>query len=64
MTKLSKQEQEAKTEDLLNEFGLQKIRKSRGDVLSGGERRRQQIARCLAVNPKFILSCGMGHSRE
>ncbi|MBP7166282.1 MAG: LPS export ABC transporter ATP-binding protein [Bacteroidia bacterium] len=55
MTKLSKQEQEAKTEDLLNEFGLQKIRKSRGDVLSGGERRRTEIARCLAVNPKFIL---------
>jgi lipopolysaccharide export system ATP-binding protein len=55
MTKLSKQEQEAKTEDLLSEFGLQKIRKSRGDVLSGGERRRTEIARCLAVNPKFIL---------
>jgi lipopolysaccharide export system ATP-binding protein len=55
MTKLSKQEQDAKTEDLLNEFGLQKIRKSRGDVLSGGERRRTEIARCLAVNPKFIL---------
>lgn len=55
MTKLSKQEQDAKTEDLLSEFGLQKIRKSRGDVLSGGERRRTEIARCLAVNPKFIL---------
>ena len=55
MTKLSKQDQDAKTEDLLSEFGLQKIRKSRGDVLSGGERRRTEIARCLAVNPKFIL---------
>ena len=42
-------------EELLNEFGLQKIRKSRGDVLSGGERRRTEIARALAVSPKFIL---------
>jgi len=40
---------------LLDEFGLQRIRKSRGDVLSGGERRRTEIARCLAVNPNFIL---------
>jgi lipopolysaccharide export system ATP-binding protein len=55
MTRLSKGEQAAKVEELLNEFGLQKIRKSRGDVLSGGERRRTEIARCLAVNPKFIL---------
>lgn len=55
MTRLSKSEQTAKVEELLNEFGLQKIRKSRGDVLSGGERRRTEIARCLAVNPKFIL---------
>lgn len=55
MTRLSKSEQAAKVEELLNEFGLQKIRKSRGDVLSGGERRRTEIARCLAVNPKFIL---------
>ena len=55
MTKLSKEEQEAKTEELLNEFGLQKIRKSRGDLLSGGERRRTEIARALAVSPKFIL---------
>ncbi|HMR46213.1 MAG TPA: LPS export ABC transporter ATP-binding protein [Bacteroidia bacterium] len=55
MTKLSKEEQDAKTEELLNEFGLQKIRKSRGDLLSGGERRRTEIARALAVSPKFIL---------
>ena len=55
MTNLSKEEQQAKLEELLNEFGLQKIRKSRGDVLSGGERRRTEIARALAVSPKFIL---------
>ncbi|MEI2760470.1 MAG: LPS export ABC transporter ATP-binding protein [Bacteroidia bacterium] len=55
MTKLSKEEQDAKTEELLTEFGLQKIRKSRGDLLSGGERRRTEIARALAVSPKFIL---------
>lgn len=55
MTTLSKEEQHSKLEELLNEFGLQKIRKSRGDVLSGGERRRTEIARALAVSPKFIL---------
>lgn len=55
MTKLSKDEQDEKLESLLEEFGLQKIRKSRGDVLSGGERRRTEIARALAVDPKFIL---------
>ena len=55
MTKLSKQEQKEKTETLLEEFGLQHIRKNRGDLLSGGERRRTEIARCLAVNPNFIL---------
>lgn len=55
MTNVSKEEQQAKLEELLNEFGLQKIRKSRGDVLSGGERRRTEIARALAVSPKFIL---------
>lgn len=55
MTRLPKDEQHRKVEELLNEFGLQRIRKSRGDVLSGGERRRTEIARCLAVNPKFIL---------
>lgn len=55
MTGMSEEEQRAKVESLLDEFGLQRIRKSRGDVLSGGERRRTEIARCLAVNPKFIL---------
>ena len=55
MTKLSKGEQKDKLEALLNEFGLQHIRKSRGDLLSGGERRRTEIARALAVDPKFIL---------
>jgi lipopolysaccharide export system ATP-binding protein len=55
MTKLSKADQQAKVESLLDEFGLQRIRKSRGDLLSGGERRRTEIARALAVDPKFIL---------
>lgn len=55
MTSLSRQEQAQKLEDLLNEFGLQHVRRSMGNVLSGGERRRTEIARALAVNPKFIL---------
>jgi lipopolysaccharide export system ATP-binding protein len=55
MTGLSKQEQKDKLESLLNEFRLQHVRKSNGDVLSGGERRRTEIARALAVDPKFIL---------
>lgn len=55
MTKLSRQEQRNKLESLLNEFRLQHVRKSNGDVLSGGERRRTEIARALAVDPKFIL---------
>jgi lipopolysaccharide export system ATP-binding protein len=55
MTKLSKLDQKNKLEELLEEFGLQHIRKSRGDLLSGGERRRTEIARALAVDPKFIL---------
>ncbi len=55
MTKLSKEEQHAQLEHLLNEFGLQKIRKSLGIQLSGGERRRTEIARALAINPNFIL---------
>lgn len=55
MTKLSKEEQNKKLENLLDEFGLQHIRKNRGDLLSGGERRRTEIARALAVDPKFIL---------
>jgi len=52
---MPKNEQKEKCEMLLEEFGLQHIRKSLGDRLSGGERRRTEIARCLAVNPKFIL---------
>jgi lipopolysaccharide export system ATP-binding protein len=52
---LSIQEQKDKLESLLSEFGLEKVRKSRGDVLSGGERRRTEIARALATDPKFIL---------
>lgn len=55
MTKLSKQEQKNKLESLIEEFGLSKIRKSNGDLLSGGERRRTEIARCLSTNPSFIL---------
>lgn len=55
MTGLSKAEQKDKLEDLLDEFSLQHIRKNRGDLLSGGERRRTEIARALAVDPKFIL---------
>lgn len=55
MTKLSKQAQKDKLESLLDEFGLQHIRTNRGDLLSGGERRRTEIARALAVDPKFIL---------
>ena len=55
MTNLSKTEQKTKLEYLIDEFGLAKVRKSRGDLLSGGERRRTEIARSLAVDPKFIL---------
>ncbi len=55
MTKLSREARFEKLESLLNEFGLQHIRSSRGDLLSGGERRRTEIARALAVDPKFIL---------
>jgi lipopolysaccharide export system ATP-binding protein len=55
MTSLSKQEQSQKLEQLLEEFSLTKIRKSKGEVLSGGERRRTEIARCLATSPNFIL---------
>jgi lipopolysaccharide export system ATP-binding protein len=55
MTKLNKHEQSDKLEELLNEFHLQHIRKNLGDRLSGGERRRTEIARCLAASPKFIL---------
>jgi lipopolysaccharide export system ATP-binding protein len=55
LTSLSKKEQKEKTESLLEEFGLIHIRKSRGDLLSGGERRRTEIARALATDPKFVL---------
>ncbi len=55
MTELSKTDQKEKLESLLDEFSLQKIRTNRGDLLSGGERRRTEIARALASNPKFIL---------
>lgn len=55
MTKLTKQQQTEKLEELLEEFGLNRVRKSLGNVLSGGERRRCEIARALAVNPKFVL---------
>ncbi len=55
MTKLSKEEQKFRVESLINEFGLQKIRKSLGIQLSGGERRRTEIARALALKPHFIL---------
>jgi lipopolysaccharide export system ATP-binding protein len=55
MTDLSKAEQAEKLESLMEEFGLNRVRKSMGNVLSGGERRRTEIARALAVNPKFIL---------
>jgi len=55
MTKLSKKEQLHKMESLIEEFSLGHIRKSRGDLLSGGERRRTEIARALATDPNFIL---------
>jgi lipopolysaccharide export system ATP-binding protein len=55
MTKMSKPEQKEKLELLIDEFGLEKVRKNIGDSLSGGERRRTEIARALASSPKFIL---------
>jgi len=55
MTKLTKAEQEYKVESLLDEFALHHVRKNLGDQLSGGERRRTEIARALATDPKFIL---------
>lgn len=55
MTNLNKQARHEKLESLLNEFGLDRVRKSKGDTLSGGERRRTEIARSLATDPSFIL---------
>lgn len=55
LTKLSLEEQDQKVESLIAEFGLGHIRKNRGDLLSGGERRRTEIARALATDPNFIL---------
>jgi len=55
MTKLTKLQQEEKLETLMEEFGLNRVRTSMGNVLSGGERRRTEIARALAVDPTFIL---------
>lgn len=54
-TDLSKKEQDERVENLMEEFGLTELRKSKGITLSGGERRRTEIARALAVDPKFIL---------
>ena len=55
MTPMTKDEQRDKLESLIAEFRLQKVRKNLGDQLSGGERRRTEIARCLAINPRFIM---------
>ena len=55
MTKASPAEQKEKLESLIAEFRLQKVRKNKGNQLSGGERRRTEIARCLAISPKFIM---------
>ena len=55
LTKTSKEYQKEKLESLIAEFRLQKVRKNLGDQLSGGERRRTEIARCLAIDPKFIM---------
>ncbi|MGI8893957.1 MAG: LPS export ABC transporter ATP-binding protein, partial [Bacteroidia bacterium] len=55
MLNIPKDVRKAKLESLLDEFGLQRVRKGRGDLLSGGERRRTEIARALATDPKFIL---------
>ena len=55
MTNTTKVYQKEKLESLISEFGLHKVRKNLGDQLSGGERRRAEIARCLAIDPKFIM---------
>ncbi|HCC85329.1 MAG: hypothetical protein XD92_1352 [Proteiniphilum acetatigenes] len=54
-TNMTPRQQKEKLESLIEEFGLQKVRKNTGDRLSGGERRRAEIARCLAIDPKFIM---------
>ncbi|HEX8737267.1 MAG TPA: LPS export ABC transporter ATP-binding protein [Pyrinomonadaceae bacterium] len=54
-TKISRRDRFARLEELLGEFGVTHVRKTRGDALSGGERRRVEIARCLATEPQFIL---------
>ena len=56
MSEFSKEEQRERLETLMNEFGLQKIRKSKGIQLSGGERRRTEIARALTLKPKIYPS--------
>ena len=55
LTKLSKKQQRMKCDELIEEFSLEHVRRNRGDLLSGGERRRTEIARCLATSPSFIL---------
>ena len=55
MTSMTQEEQRDKLESLIAEFSLQKVRNNLGDQLSGGERRRTELARCLAINPKFIM---------
>ena len=55
MTKLNSQQRKDRLEELIDEFGLQKVRKNQGNRLSGGERRRVEIARCLAIGPRFIM---------
>ncbi|MEA4950877.1 MAG: LPS export ABC transporter ATP-binding protein [Petrimonas sp.] len=54
-TNKTPEERKDKLEELISEFGLEKVRKNQGDRLSGGERRRSEIARCLAIDPKFIM---------
>ena len=55
LTNRTKEEQEARLEELIGEFRLEKVRTNQGNRLSGGERRRAEIARCLAIDPKFIM---------